>query len=337
MKKDKIEIFDATIRDGGYLNNYDFSLDKVEVICMGLEKNGVNWIEIGHGYGIGGERVFGKMAATDVEYLEKMQGKLKKAKLGMFANANLATKNDVDIASKYGLNFLRIGFIGYMDPHPFNAALDLVEYVKSRGMLATINIVKTHMYTTKQLKGIAKDATRAGANMIYIVDSAGCMLPNQVTQITKNLKEVTDVKIGFHGHQNLTLAVANSIAAVQAGATFVDGTLLGIGRQPGNAQLELLVLALKKCGYTLEIDELSLSNLAAKELQPILKESKGIKLDEIILSKFGMLNHAIPIAKELAKIEGLDYLDILDLVNKSNIHFENKIDFLKIIKGNNEK
>ncbi|KKT82129.1 MAG: 4-hydroxy-2-oxovalerate aldolase mhpE [Candidatus Azambacteria bacterium GW2011_GWA1_44_9] len=240
-----IKIVDVTIRDGGYENNWNFSLNFVDSLIRGLAEAGIEYIEVGHGYGLGGERDFGAMAHTDREYLDLINKININAKIGMFANVNICKVDDVKLAGEFGLDFLRVGFIGYRSPHPMSGLPQLVGEAKRQGMFVSVNMVLSTLYSDKDLLENLKFIEDLGSDVIYLVDSTGGMLPNEVTRKIELLKTNSNILVGFHGHQNYDLAVANSLSAVKAGADFVDGTLLGLGRDLGNAQLEILINVLE--------------------------------------------------------------------------------------------
>ena len=136
MKKG-INILDVTLRDGGYANNYMFTISDVNKIVNGLEKSKIEWIEIGHGYGIGAEHGFGKMRNTDYEYASQTIKISQHTKIGMFANAGIATNEDIDIVSDAGVDFLRIGFLGFVGPHPIAEGVKLIKKSRSKGIFSS--------------------------------------------------------------------------------------------------------------------------------------------------------------------------------------------------------
>lgn len=301
-------VMDATLRDGGYQNNNGFTVEQVVAVVEAVAAGGVGWIEIGHGFGLGADRTMGPMGATDIEYLEAVQHV--PAKIGMFANVNLCSEDDLERASEVGMDFARIGFIGFDGPHPFDGALALLETAKRRDLWAAINMVRTPMYRDHEILEIAKRSADNGADALYIVDSAGGMLPDEVHRLTELLVAGGSPPVGFHGHQNLDLGVANSLAAVQGGATYVDGTLMGIGRDSGNTQLEVLVAVLEKAGYRTGADMLALCAASSDVLSRIL-EVNGITEDKLLLGCHDLLSHAVPLARSAADQHGVAWQAVM--------------------------
>lgn len=316
------QLLDVTIRDGGYANNYDFSIEQVVSITQDLEKSGISMIEIGHGYGLGAERLFGNMKETDETYISSMSGVLKKAKFGMFANSNITTSEDIKRAASQGLDFVRIGFIGFDGPHPFNRAIELLDVAKDAGLWASINMVRTLFLSECELQYVAQTIDKHFADALYIVDSTGGFLPQQVENCTKLLKKSTDISIGYHGHQNLDLGVANTLIAYENGAEYLDGTLGGIGRDTGNVQLEVLCAVLTKAGYLKDIDPFILNEITQNYIYKSFNKVVGITNDNLILGMYDLLSHVVPKVKKLTKGENISYKKVIELLGKQKNNFE---------------
>lgn len=312
-------LLDATLRDGGYQNANQFTPEEVRLVVSGVAASGVEWIEIGHGFGLGADRTMGAMGATDVEYLRAV-GDVP-AKIGMFANVNMCTVDDLRRAVDSGLDFVRIGFIGFDDPHPFDGALELAEVAKQLGLWTALNMVRTPMYRDSELIDIAKRSADVGADSVYVVDSSGGMLPAEVSLAVHLLVESGAPSVGFHGHQNLDLGVANSLAAVEAGAEFVDGTLQGIGRDSGNTQLEVLAVVLQKAGFDVDVDLKALCDVGNKTLPTVLSVS-GISEEMLMLGKHDLLSHGLPLAQSAAHDCGVPWQDVMGAMRPNGPFFE---------------
>jgi len=278
-----VTVVDATVRDGGYANDYAFTNGDVLRIVTGLEAAGVSMLEIGHGYGLGAERALGGMAEDEGSYIEHAKASPRLARIGMFANASIATARDVQRAARLGLDFVRVGFIGFDPPHPFAKAVELIEVAKDCGLWVSANLVRTQMYRPDELTLIAARLSAVRVDAVYVVDSPGGALPEQVASMVRLLKGACDLDVGFHGHQNLDLGVANSLAAVRAGAAFVDGTLRGIGRDSGNAQLDVLVAVLEKAGITTGCDLAQLAAVGSVAVAPLFDHPVGVTEENLLL------------------------------------------------------
>lgn len=267
-----LKILDCTLRDGSYVNRFQFSIYDTRTLCAALGEAGVPWIEIGHGLGLGAYRKGGELsaAASDEEYLDAAAGAVPKTSLfGMFCIPGVAELDDVKIARDHGASFLRVGtnVTQIKDGVPF------VERAKSLGMTVAVNYMKSYALSPKELAEKARISVDAGADYVYIVDSAGGMLPEELEAYIDALRSALDVAIGYHGHNNLGLAVSNTLLAVKKGATLVDTSLQGLGRSSGNASTEQVLLALARMGRRLEIDVFKLMEIGFDMIQPMIPQA----------------------------------------------------------------
>lgn len=323
--KNKITVVDVTLRDGGYANNYGFTTKNVQEISGSLDNAGVKFVEIGHGYGLGAERVLDKMAQTDKEYIDCLKGHLKKAKFGMFAMAGICTVEDINQSAKQGMDFIRIGSVHNKGDHGFEKAIPLLKCALDNNMWGSSNLLKVNIYSPKEVVKVANKLERIGIENVYLVDSSGGMLPEQVSVYVKLLKKETSLEVGLHAHQNLSLGVANSVAAVQAGATFVDGTLLGIGRDAGNAQLETLIAIFNRMNYNTGVDLYKLFNISKNLVKPIIPKFPGVEENNLMLGYACMHTLALEPSIKLAEKYGFDWRDFLLYLQKSKLKFEDPV------------
>jgi len=320
--KNEITVVDVTLRDGGYANNYGFTKKNVQEIAGALDEAGVKFVEIGHGYGLGAEKVLEKMTQTDKEYIACLKGYLKKAKFGMFAMAGICSIRDINQAAKQGMDFIRIGSVHNKGDHGIEKAIPLLKCALDNNMWVSSNLLKINIYSPKEAAKVANKLERIGINTVYLVDSSGGMLPEQIREYVKLIKKETSLQVGMHAHQNLGLGVANSLAAVQAGATFVDGTLLGIGRDAGNAQLETLIAILNRMGYDTGIDLYKLFNISKNYIKPIIPKFPGVEEKNLMLGYACMHTLALNPSIKLAEKYDFDWRDFLLYLQKSRLKFE---------------
>ena len=265
------------------------------------------------------------MAQTDKEYIACLKGYLKKAKFGMFAMAGICTVEDITQASSQGMDFIRIGSVHDKGDHGLEKAIPLLKCAIDNGIWVSSNLLKANIYSPKETVKVANKLARIGVENVYLVDSSGGMLPEQIMGYVKLLKKETSLQIGFHAHQNLGLGVANSVAAVQAGATFVDGTLLGIGRDAGNAQLETLIAIFNRMNYDTGIDLYKLFKISEKSIKPIIPKFPGIEEKNLMLGYACMHTMALEPSIKLAEKYGFDWRDFLLYLNKNNLKFEDPV------------
>ncbi|GAA4666795.1 hypothetical protein GCM10023347_19390 [Streptomyces chumphonensis] len=232
---EKAEILDATLRDGSYA--VDFQLDEkfVSELLGRLDETPIGKVEIGHGIGFEAERCGIKACNIDLErWCEIARSELTSTSWGMFAQPEFSRLSTLAELCDAGMSFVRIG----MEPERVPDHVDYIERATETCGEVYLNLMKTSATPAEELPGLLRDVTPAIAGL-YVVDSYGSMLPNDVRRYVTVAKECFPV-VGFHGHDNLGMANANSITAFEAGASIADGCLDGIGRGAGNAETESL-------------------------------------------------------------------------------------------------
>ena len=251
MHPNRVEIFDVTIRDGSYTIDFQFTEDDIRFLCATLERLGFRYIEVGHGFGLNAAGVKGSSAGTDRQYLEAAATTLKQSRFGTFFIPGIGRKQDLKSARQdFGMHFVRIG----QDAGAIESAIEYIEYAKELGYEVMANFMKSYSIAPRDLAAKAKLLRGHGCDVVYLVDSAGGMLPGEVAEYVRAVAEACDVRIGFHGHNNLELASANAIAAYQNGCTLLDCSIGGLGRSSGNTRTEMLIPALRRMGVRLDYD-----------------------------------------------------------------------------------
>jgi len=274
-----LEILECTLRDGSYPIDYQFTAKDTAIIGAALQNLGFKYIEVGHGLGLNASSSKGKAAETDEIYLKTAQEVLTKAKYGMFFIPGIGRIKDLDLAAKYGMKFVRIG----TNVNQAKQAEEYIKYAKDLGMEVSSNLMKSYVLSPEKFVEKALLVEKFGADTVVLVDSAGGMLPQDVKNYIIKMKEGgIQVNIGFHGHNNLSMAIANTLAAVESGAAIVDSSLKGIGRSAGNASTEILLTILKKKGYDLNIDIFKTMDIAEELISPIIRANS--KSDSIAIT-----------------------------------------------------
>ena len=243
----KVKILDCTIRDGSYVVGYQFTVEDTFVIARGLSAAGIRHIEVGHGLGLNaGNAGKGCAAITDVEYIKAAREAVGgNGLIGSFFIPGIGTEDSMRAAADAGLGFVRIG----IDVDEYPKLEPFTRLAKSLGLEVWGNMMKSYTVAPKEFGEIARRVGETGIDVVALVDSAGGMKPDDVAAYVEDSVTRTSIPLAFHGHNNLTLAVANCLNFVQAGGTFVDGSLAGLGRSGGNAATELLaaLLSERKC------------------------------------------------------------------------------------------
>lgn len=261
-------IMDCTLRDGANVLGRGFDAQLTKMMIEGLIGAGITTIEMGNCLGLGAYEADGSIApCTDVEYLELIQPYLPQAEIGMFMGFKNATRENVELAARYGLKFLRIG----ANAGDGAGACEGIRRVKAAGLKCRYSLMKAYILPPEELAREAKMLADCGLDEITIMDSAGTMLPHQVTAYAKALTEALDIPVAFHGHNNLGLSVANALAAAEGGATVFDSGLLGMARSAGNCATELLAAVFQRNGHMREVDLYKLLDFLDDQLIPAME------------------------------------------------------------------
>lgn len=247
----KTQILDTTIRDGSYAVDFKFSSKDVKDLVSKSSRLGIEYIEIGHGQGLNASSLeHGFSLHTDVEYMCAAKEVSGSAKLGFFCIPGIARLDDLHIAKEYGMHFVRVG----VNANDYDSAIPYVEKACKEGLYVAVNFMKSYTVSPDSFARVAEMANHIGAQCVYIVDSAGCMEAASIGEYIDAIRSRSKVAIGFHGHNNLGLAVSNTVYCVNKGIEFIDCSFQGLGRSSGNASLEQVIMVLTKNGYVTEFD-----------------------------------------------------------------------------------
>lgn len=275
----KIDILDTTLRDGNYAVDFQFTVRDTKIIAFALDGAGFDWIEIGHGLGLNASNSDkGKAAASDREYLQAVKGALRRAKYGMFFIPGIGRPRDIKMACDLGMSFIRVGTNADKVPE----AKKYINLAKKMGLTVFSNLMKSYALKPGRLAEAAQMGEDFGADVICIVDSAGGMLPENVEEYFNAARRRVSVRLGFHGHNNLSLALANTLKAIECGATIVDSSLQGLGRSGGNAPTETLIAVLEKKKMLSGIDIRKTMDISEKLVRPFL-HTYGIRPIDVTL------------------------------------------------------
>jgi len=228
---------DLTLRDGSHAISHQITKQMIIDHCIFAEEAGIEVIEVGHGNGLGASSLLiGESLLNDYEMIKLARMHLKKTKLSVHIIPGLATiKRDIDIAISLGVDIFRIA------SHCTEASLtkNHIEYLSNKGKTVYGVLMMSATCSPEILFMEASKMKTYGAAAIIIMDSTGSFIPKDVSDRIQLLKKL-EIPIGFHGHNNLYLAVANSLAAIESGASIIDVTLKGFGAGAGNTPLEIM-------------------------------------------------------------------------------------------------
>lgn len=315
-----INIVENTLRDGSYVNDFQFTKEQTLKVVSELDKMGFKYIEVGHGLGLGAynNSKCGFSAENDETYIQTARESAKNAKIVSFFIPGIGSIEDIRIAKSNGLDFIRCG----ININDFTNLIPYLEEAKKLGLTLAVNLMKSYAVKSYEFSEIVKEIDGWQlADVIYLVDSAGCMFPNEVHEYIDRTSQNISTPLGFHGHNNLSMGIANSIQAMQSGATFIDTCVRGMGRSAGNAQTEIFVWALKKLGIDVGIDLYDLYHFADNVLVNMMNRAQGLTSEEIHIGVSKFHTSYMSIAEEAAdkfSVPKMELIQATSLVNCLN-------------------
>ncbi len=310
----KVEVLDCTIRDGSYVINGQWTPQEISNLTKELAENQFKYIEVGNGVGLGAHRRGVESICTDEEYIELAVAEKGNSLIGTFFIPGIGNKDDIKLLSERGGDFIRIG----TDVSKSDSAKEYISYAKDLGLEVGYNFMKSYVVTPFELCKRAARIQEFGADMISLVDSAGGMLPDEVGSYMQSLKECLSVRVGFHGHNNLLIANANNISAINNGADIIDTTLMGMGRGAGNAQTESMLVILEKMGIDVPMDPIKVSNISKKYISPKTQMLKGSDDLQLVLGYAQFHDSYLNVINEASDKFGIDYRILIIEVSKIN-------------------
>ena len=321
-----MNILDTTVRDGSYVVDFKFTLDDVNSIVNKAARLGIKYIEIGHGMGLNASSVqHGESLHTDVEYMDAASDYSVhyNSMLGMFCIPGIARLEDLRIAKEHGMSFVRIGY----NATDFVKAVPYIREAKKQGLIVMNNLMKSYIITPEEFGSTAKMASDEGVDAVYIVDSSGYMTPGSLDKFVDVIREKSDIKIGFHGHNNIGLAVYNTVHAVDKGVDFIDCTFQGIGRSLGNASVEQTVMALKRTGYEIDMDMACLLEFGYSALRNIV----DVKLMHPLDMMCGYAGFHSGYLKQIYKCCSEKHVDPMRLIMAYSLLDKENMDYDKLL------
>ena len=312
-EKGFIHILDSTLRDGSHALSHQLTAEQVARVAKGLDDAGVEIIEVSHGDGLGGSTItygFGKQ--PELELLKAASSVIKKGKLAVLLLPGIGTKDDLKMAADCGAKVAQIA------THVTEA--DIAEQhmgvAKKLGMEVIGMLMLSHMGSPEKIAGQGKLMESYGADVVQVTDSAGALIPQTVRERVRALRDAIKVEVAFHGHNNLSLAVANSVAAIEEGARWIDACTCGLGAGSGNTPTEVLVAVLDKMGYATGIDLWKIMDVAEEIVRPMMQKPVRIGKASLTMGYAGVYSSFLLHADKAAQQFGVDARDILVEIGK---------------------
>ena len=305
---EKVKIVDTSLRDGMSSVSHKFTPQNVADIARGLDKAGVSTIEVAHGIGLGASSIqYGFAAATDPDYVRAAVDAVENADIAALYVPGIATLAELQKAIDAGIKTVRIA----VHCTEADCGQQPVEWAKEQGLTVMRFLMMSHKLEPEPLAEQAAKLDSYGADVVYVVDSAGAMVPRHAGDRVAALRQAITADIGFHAHNNLGVGIANALIAAEKGATFIDGSLRGLGASAGNAQTEVLAAAFERAGWDTGVDLFPLIDTAEHIVAPLMKEPQIVDETALVLGYAGVYSTFFHPTKRAAKKFGVPARDIL--------------------------
>lgn len=307
----KIIITDTTLRDGSHSVAHRFTTSDVSRVVSALDGANVDIIEVGHGDGLAGSTAnYGFSAVPEMDLIKAAVQSSKNSKIATLLLPGIGTVPDLEKVKDLGVKVIRVA------THVTEAdiAHEHIEVAKKMGFFVVGFLMMAHRAKTERVVEEGMKMESYGADVVYATDSAGALLPKGVKERISALKSALRIPVGFHSHNNLGLAIGNSLAAIEAGATYIDGSLGGLGAGAGNTPTEMLIGVMERAGIDKNVSFFKTIDASSLVLNEVL-EPYGVRLpaiqDSLMLGYAGVYSSFMLHAKRAAKRFNVDYRDII--------------------------
>jgi 4-hydroxy 2-oxovalerate aldolase len=308
MTAPDFRLIDSTLRDGSHAISHQYDSEEVIAIVKGLDHAGVQVIEIAHGDGLGGSSFnYGFSKMDEKELIAQACAATTNAKIACLLLPGIGLADDLRDVQELGVGMARIA------THCTEADISEqhIKTSKSLGMETIGFMMMAHMNSPEGLVEEALKMQSYGADAIYFADSAGAMTTEDVRRRVNALVNALDIPVGVHAHNNLSMAVANSIAAYEEGATNLDGTSAGLGAGAGNCPTEILAAVSDKYGITTGVNVLALMDVAEEIVRPLMPRQQVIDRAGLILGYAGVYGSFLLHSQRAAERYNVSQADIL--------------------------
>jgi 4-hydroxy-2-oxovalerate/4-hydroxy-2-oxohexanoate aldolase len=305
-----ITLHDMTLRDGMHPKRHQITLEQMVAIASALDEAGVPLIEVSHGDGLGGASInYGFPRHSDEEYLRAVVPKMKRARISALLLPGIGTVDELRMAADVGVGTVRVA------THCTEAdvAEQHLAMARKLGVDTVGFLMMAHMIEPEALLAQARIMEAAGAQTVYVTDSAGYLLPADVKLRIAALRAGLrpETAVGFHGHHNLGMGIANSLAAIEAGAVRIDASAAGLGAGAGNTPLEVLVAVMDRMGIPHGVDLYKVMDVAEDRVVPIMDTPVRIDRDALILGYAGVYSSFLLFAQRAGARYGVSSRDLL--------------------------
>lgn len=311
-----LRLTEVCLRDGSHVVAHQFTEQQVRDVVRGLDNAGMHYIEVSHGDGLGGSTFqYGKSLVNEMKLIEAAVAACTKSKIAVLLIPGIGTVHELKQANDLGARLVRVA------THVTEADVSAQHMSKARelGMETVGFLMMAHSAPVEKLVEQAKKMESYGAEAVYITDSAGALLPHEVRERVRALRQSLQIEVGFHAHNNLSMAVANTVVAIEEGATRIDGSVRCLGAGAGNTQTEVLLAVLDRMGIDVSIDLYKMMDVAENIVGPLLPGSQEIRKGSLVLGYAGVYSSFLLHAERAGKKFGLDPRDILIELGKQKV------------------
>jgi len=311
-----IRLTDTTLRDGSHAMSHQFTVDHVRSTVRALDDAGVEVIEVTHGDGLGGSSFnYGFSHTPELDLVKVAVEEATRAKIAVLMLPGLGTIDDLNDAHDAGASVVRIA------THCTEADVSIQHFGHARnlGMETVGFLMLSHRVSPENLAKQARIMADAGCQCVYVVDSAGALILEDVSdRVAALVSELgSDAEVGFHGHQNLSFGVANSVFAVRAGAKQIDGTLAALGAGAGNSPTEVLAAAFDRLNIHTGVNVQALMAAAEDTVKPYVRRTPVMDRASIMQGYAGVYSSFLIHAERAADRYGVPAWKILEEVGKA--------------------
>jgi 4-hydroxy 2-oxovalerate aldolase len=304
----KTLFFDSTLRDGSHALSHQITTVNIRKYCKEIDDAGLHAVIVGHGNGLGASSLqVGLSLVPEQSMLKTARRELKKTKLGAFLIPGFGTiKENIRPAIDIGVDLFCIA------THCTEADITAqhIDYIRSRDKDAYGILMMQHMASKERLLEESLKMQRYGAQGVILMDSAGASVPGMVCEKIKYLSNNLNIRTGFHAHNNLGLAISNSLLALESGATIIDGTIRGFGAGAGNCQLEVLCGLLSKMNINTGVDLYRLMHVSDNIVARMMKTPQEITSISLISGIAGVFSGFSGHVKKAARRFNVNPCDI---------------------------
>ncbi|WP_170854376.1 4-hydroxy-2-oxovalerate aldolase [Azotobacter beijerinckii] len=310
LKGRKVILHDMCLRDGMHAKREQISIEQMVKVATALDAAGVPYLQATHGAGLGGNSLqHGFAPHRNEEYISAVASQMKQAKVSVLLIPGLGTMKELQSAFECGARSVHVAtHCTEADTSPQHIA-----FARKLGMDTSGFLMMAHLNDPAGIAKQGKLMESYGAQTVYVTDSAGYMLPEDVKARIGALREVLnpETEIGFHGHHNLGMGIANSIAAIEAGASRIDGSAAGLGAGAGNTPLEVFAAVCERMGIETGVDLFKLMDVAEDIIVPMMEHVVRVDRESLTLGYAGVYSTFLLHSKRASERFGVPARDIL--------------------------